>query len=127
MIAVQSGLRTEKKEAAIKFIEFMISVEAQEMIMMGEYSPEHDSYYPFRLPVRKDIAESEVFSKYMEFTVFLSGFKHPSIDVPSPQWQTIKERIYAPNLHKVMKDELSVEEFLHKIQNEGNEILREIN
>lgn len=124
MLAVQPGISDDKQDAAVAFIEYLLTVEAQEMIMQGEYSPEHDAYYPFRLPVRKDIAESSIFNKYPEFTVFLSGFEHPSIDVPVPLWQNVKDSIYALNLNKVMNDELSIDEFLKLIQDEGNEILQ---
>lgn len=126
MLAIQPGIAKDKKDAAAAFIDYLLTVEAQEMIMQGEYSPEHDAYYPFRLPVRRDIAESSVFNEYPEFVVFLSGFEQPSIDVPVPLWQTIKESIYAPNLHKVMNDQLSIEDFLQLIQDEGNKILQNL-
>lgn len=124
MLAIQPGINKERENAAVKFIDYLLTVEAQEMIMQGEYNPEHDAYYPFRLPVRKDIAKSGIFKEYPRFTVFLSGFEHPSIDVPVPLWQTIKDDIYALNLHKVMNNELSIDEFLILIQNEGNKILQ---
>ena len=101
----------------------MISKEAQEKIMDGEYSPEHDTYYPFRVPVRKDLSESLVFEKYPQYLPFLKGFKRPSIDVPVPKWQTIKDEYYAPGLHQVMNEELSIDEFLKRIEVEGNKIL----
>ena len=123
MLSVPSRMSNEKKAEAIKFIKFMISKEAQEKIMDGEYSPEHDTYYPFRVPVRKDLADSLVFEKYPKYLPFLKGFKKPSIDVPVPKWQTIKDRYYAPGLHQVMKEEISIDEFLEKIEVEGNKIL----
>ena len=50
--------------------------------MEGEYSREHDAYYPFRLPVRKDISKSMVFKKYPEVRSFPSADSaRPSIDV----------------------------------------------
>jgi len=127
MIALQPGLSEGKKLTAVAFIKYLISVEAQEMIMMGEYSIERDSYYPFRLPVRKDIAQSSVFDTYPEFVVFLSGFEHPSIDVPVPMWQVIKDDLYAPYLHKVMRNEISIDDFLKMIEDKGNQILLESN
>lgn len=123
MLSIPSGMSNEKKEAATKFIKFMISMEAQEKIMDGEYSPEHDTYYPFRVPVRKDLSDSFVFEKYPQYLPFLKGFKRPSIDVPVPKWQIIKEGYYAPGLHQVMNEELSVDEFLKRIEVEGNKIL----
>ena len=101
----------------------MTSKEAQKKIMDGEYSPEHDTYYPFRVPVRKDLSDSFVFEKYPQYLPFLKGFKRPSIDVPVPKWQIIKDGYYAPGLHQVMKEELSVDKFLEQIEMEGNKIL----
>ena len=125
MVSIQPYLSEKKKTAAIEFVRYLISKEAQEMIMNGEYSPEHDAFYPFRLPVRKDISNSVVFKEYPEFVAFLSGFSKPSIDVPVPLWQRIKDEYYAPGLHQVMKGTLSVDDFLLKIQTEGNKILKE--
>ena len=123
MLSIPSNMSHEKKEAAIKFIKFMISKEAQEKIMDGEYNPEHDTYYPFRVPVRKDLSDNVVFEKYPKYLPFLKGFKRPSIDVPVPKWQTIKDEYYAPGLHQVMNEEISIDDFLNKIEVEGNKIL----
>lgn len=125
MLSLPVDLNPAKKDAAINFINYMISREAQEKIMNGEYSPEHDSYYPFRTPVRKDLTHSLVFQNYPEFVPFLSGFENPSIDVPAPGWQKIKERYYAPGLHRVMNGDLTIEEFLQTVEKEGNKILQE--
>lgn len=125
MLALPTQISDERKAAAIEFIKYLTSKKAQEMIMDGEYSPEHDAYYPFRLPVRRDISKSMVFEKYPEFSVFLTGFGQPSIDVPVPLWQRIKDEYYAPGLHAVMEGTVSVDEFLQQVEREGNKILRE--
>ena len=123
MVAIPKTLDKNKKEAAINFIRYLISKDAQEMVMDGEYSPEHDMYYPFRLPVRKDMAKSKVFDDYPEFAKFLSGFNKPSVDVPVPLWQQIKDQYYEPGLHQVMEDQISIEDFLQNIEKQGNIIL----
>lgn len=125
MLALPARISPEKREGAVDFIRFLISAEAQERIMDGEYSPEHDAYYPFRVPVRKDLTESLVFQKYPEFVPFLKGFENPSVDVPVPGWQLVKEQFYAPGLHEVMTGVLSIDEFLQRIETEGNRILAE--
>lgn len=125
MLALPADLNPAKREAATDFINYMISRQAQERIMNGEYSPEHDAYYPFRTPVRKDLADSLVFQNYPEFVPFLAGFENPSIDVPVPGWQKIKEQYYAPGLHQVMAGNVSIEEFLQTVEIEGNKILQE--
>lgn len=125
MLALPAEISAEKRSSAIKFITYLISKEAQEKIMNGEYSPEHDAYYPFRTPVRKDLADSMVFKEYPEFIPFLEGFKNPSIDVPVPRWQVIKDQYYAPGLNQVMADKVPIEVFLMTIETEGNRILTE--
>ncbi len=123
MLTMRTKLSHQERSAAIDFMRYLISGPAQEMIMDGEYSPEHDAYYPFRLPVRKDMEDNRVFEAYPEFLVFLKEFNQPSIDVPVPLWQKIKDKYYAPGLHKVMMGELSIEDFLNEMEDEGNKIL----
>ncbi len=123
MLALPAGLEPDKKEAALDLIRYLISKPAQGKIMDGEYSPEHDAYYPFRIPVRKDMEDSQVFQKYPEFIPFLEGFSNPSIDVPVPKWQLIKDQVYAPGLHQVMMGEMSIEALLEKTEIEGDKIL----
>ncbi len=123
MLAVPTGLTGEKRDAALAFIRYLISKDAQEHIMDGEYSPEHDAWYPFRIPARKDLADGLVFQQHPVFIPFLEGFDNPSVDVPVPQWQPIKEKWYAPGLHRVMLGEESVDEFLSQMETEGNLLL----
>jgi ABC-type glycerol-3-phosphate transport system substrate-binding protein len=123
MLTLPATMSDENVEDAVDFIRFLISAPAQEQLMNGEYSPEHDTYYPFRTPVRKDLSDSLIFNKYPEYDPFLEGFRRPSVDVPVPKWQVIKEELYAPGLHQVMAGEKSVEEFLKEIEGKGNEIL----
>lgn len=123
MLAIPATMSEELKNAAIAFIKYMISPEAQEKIMDGEYSPEHDAYYPFRTPIRLDMAQSAYFAAHPEYQSFLTGFEDPSIDVPVPAWQTIKDSYYAPGLHQVMTGEISVDDFLANVETEGNKIL----
>jgi multiple sugar transport system substrate-binding protein len=49
----------------------------------------------------------------------------PSVDVPVPGWQRIKDQYYAPVLHQVMADQVSIEAFLQTVETEGNRILIE--
>lgn len=123
MLSLPKNMSDADKDAALDFIRFLISKPAQEKIMDGEYSPEHDAYYPFRVPVRKNLADSLVFKKYPQYIPFLQGFKHPSVDVPVPKWQTVKDKYYAPGLHQVMKSEISIDDFLTMIETKGNEVL----
>lgn len=125
MLALPADSSPEKKAAAIDFIDYLISKPGQEMIMDGEYSPEHDAYYPFRIPVRRDLADTLVYKEHPEFIPFIEGLENPSIDVPVPRWQKVKDDYYAPGLHKVMAGQLTIEAFLQDIEVEGNRVLAE--
>ena len=124
MLAIPAGMSEKGKQAAFRFMDYMISKDAQEEIMKGEYSPEHDAYYPFRTPIRSDMADSQIFLSHPEYQTFIEGFQTPSVDVPVPAWQIVKDEVYAPGLHQVMSGEISIEEFLNTVEERGNEILR---
>jgi len=124
MLAVSANISEEGKLAAFQFIRYMISMEAQEAILKGEYSPEHDAYYPFRTPIRIDMAESQIIRDHPEYQTFIEGFANPSVDVPVPSWQLVKDEVYEPGLHQVMGGELSIEDFLDTVEKSGNEILQ---
>jgi len=124
MLAIPSGMSDQGKKAAIHFMRYMISMQAQEEIMKGEYSPEHDAYYPFRTPIRIDMADSQIFQSHPEYQTFIEGFQTPSVDVPVPAWQTVKDEVYAPGLHQVMSGTMSIEAFLGIVEKRGNEILQ---
>lgn len=123
MLAVPESMNTAGKEQAVRFIAYMISKEAQEQILNCEYSPEHDTYYPFRTPIRIDMADTQILQSNPEYLKFIEGFEYPSIDVPIPAWQTVKSQWYEPGLHQVMKGEISIDAFLELVEAEGNQIL----
>jgi multiple sugar transport system substrate-binding protein len=123
MLALPAGMKDTDKEAAVRFIRYMISKPAQEQIMNGEYSPEHDTYYPFRTPIRVDMADSQIFKSNPDYVKFIDGFQNPSVDVPVPAWQTVKEEVYQPGLHRLMTGEITIDAFLGMVETEGNQIL----
>ena len=123
MLAISSAMDEKTKEEAFRVMRHLISYDAQEQIMKGEYSPEHDTHYPFRTPIRMDMADSLIFYSRPEYLAFIRGFESPSIDVPVPEWQEVKNQIYEPGLSRVMRGELSVDEFLTLLEAEGNKML----
>jgi len=123
MLAIPESKSEQAKQQAIAFIRYMISIDAQQAILNGEYSPERDAYYPFRTPIRKDMADAQVMQLNPVYQVFIEGFGNPSIDVPVPAWQSIKKDLYEPGLHSVMIGAISIETFLTMIETEGNKIL----
>jgi len=125
MLAIPKNMSESRRQQAISFIRYMISIDAQQAILNGEYSPERDAYYPFRTPIRKDMADTQIMQMNPLYQVFVEGFGNPSIDVPVPAWQSIKKEFYEPGLHSVMIGAISVETFLEMIETEGSKILSE--
>ena len=125
MLAIPGSMDERDQRAAYEFMRYMISKNAQEEIMKGEYSPEHDTYYPFRTPIRMDMTDSQIFQIHPEYQTFIEGFATPSIDVPVPAWQLVKDEVYAPGLHKVMCGEMTIEAFLNDVETRGNQILQQ--
>lgn len=125
MLAVPKNMSDSGRQQAVSFIRYMISTDAQQAILNGEYSPERDAYYPFRTPIRKDMADTQMMRMNPIYQVFVDGFGNPSIDVPVPDWQSIKRELYEPGLHSVMIGAISIETFLEMIETEGNRILSE--
>lgn len=123
MLAIPNNMSETGKEHAVSFIRYMISIDAQAAILNGEYSPEHDAYYPFRTPIRKDMANTALMQMHPEYQMFIEGFDNPSIDVPVPKWQEIKKELYEPGLHSVMIGAITPKEFLKMIETEGNKRL----
>lgn len=125
MLSIPSGMSESGREQAIRFIRYLISKDAQEQILNGEYSVEHDTYYPFRTPIRVDMTDMPLVQMNPVYEIFIEGFEHPSVDVPVPAWQTVKNKLYGPGLHRVMTGELSISDFLAQMETEGNRILAE--
>jgi multiple sugar transport system substrate-binding protein len=123
MLAIPQNMRDDAKQQAQEFIRYMISIDAQQAILNGEYSPEHDAYYPFRTPIRKDMANTPLMQMNPIYQVFIEGFDNPSVDVPVPAWQTVKKQFYEPGLHSVMLGAITTESFLKMIETEGNKLL----
>lgn len=123
MLAIKTNIEEEKVDAAIDFIEYMISLEALESVMSGEYSVKHQEYYPFRIPMRKDMVDSVFFSTFPEFSEFIYGFENPSVNTPIPEWSAIHTEYYIPGLHEVIVKEQTLEDFLEYVEEEGNKIL----
>ncbi|MDD3214124.1 MAG: extracellular solute-binding protein, partial [Eubacteriales bacterium] len=124
MLSLPTGISEEGKKAAVDFIRYMIGEDAQQEILKGEYSPEHDAYYPFRTPIRTDMANSPQIQDHPEYLAFIEGFENPSVDVPVPAWQSVKDTVYEPGLHQVMSGEITIQDFLDMVEREGNRILQ---
>lgn len=123
MLAIPQNMSDSGKQRALAFLRYLISTDAQQAILNGEHSPERDAYYPFRTPIRKDMANTPLMQMNPIYQVFIEGFDNPSVDVPVPAWQAIKAQYYEPGLHSVMIGTITTEAFLQMMETEGNKVL----
>ncbi len=124
MLSIPEGLEGAKKDAAIKLISYLGSKDAQEMIMLGEKG-EDGNYYPFRVPMRKDLKDADYFKEHPEFLVFIEGLKYPSISSPVESWVKVEEEVYQAELNNLVTGEKSVDEVLKTVEKKGNELLNQ--
>lgn len=113
MLAIDKD--TDNMAGAVEFISYLNSDEAQAIIMNGEYDAKYDSYYPFRVPVKKTVVEAEFFEKYHEFKAFVEGFKLPSISTPNETWALTEER-YIYYIHQAILGNMTIEEALEEVE-----------
>lgn len=67
---------------------------------------------------------TKIFKSNPEYVKFIEGFQNPSIDMPIPDWQTIKDTLYQPGLHQVMAGEMTIDAFFSMLETQGNKLLR---
>lgn len=124
MLAIPDGIDAAKEAAAKQLIMFLGSKEAQEMVMLGEKG-EDGQYYPFRVPMRKDLADMEYFQENPEFLVFIEGLQYPSISTPIESWLQVEQEVYQSLLNQLVTGTKSADEVLESLETEGNRILNQ--
>jgi multiple sugar transport system substrate-binding protein len=124
MLSVPKGVEGAKYDASLELIKYMGSKKAQETIMKGEKVD--GKYYPFRVPIRKDLADMEYLQEHPEFLVFIEGFQYPSISTPISAWTRIETEVYTSALNQIVSGKVSVEEGLEMIEKRGNEIINQV-
>lgn len=122
LLSVPVGVEGDKLAASKRLIEFLASKPAQEQIMKGEVGDD-GNYYPFRIPIRKDLADTSYFKDHPEFLVYQKGLEYPFTLVPIPQWQQVSDEVYQSVLNQVVSGSLSAEDGLKTIEERGNKIL----
>jgi len=122
LLSVPVGVEGDKLEAAKRLIDFLVSKPAQEQIMKGEVGDD-GNYYPFRIPIRKDMEDTDYYKEHPEFLVYQKGLEYPFTLVPVPQWQRVSDEVYQSILNQVVSGSLSPEEGLRQLEQRGNEIL----
>ncbi|MGG1678211.1 ABC transporter substrate-binding protein [Neobacillus sp. NRS-1170] len=123
MLSIPTGVEGAKFDASVELIKYLGSKEAQEMIMKGEKI--NGEYFPFRIPIRKDLADMQYLKDHPEFNVFIDGLKYPSISTPIPAWTQIETEVYTSVLNQVVSGKISVEEGLKQIEDRGNDIIKQ--
>ncbi|MBN3525104.1 ABC transporter substrate-binding protein [Paenibacillus apiarius] len=123
LLSMPNGVEGEKLEASKKLIKYLSSKPAQELIMKGEKS-EDGNYYPFRIPIRKDMADMQYFKEHPEFLVFQEGLKYPFTLFPIPEWSQVSDEVYQNALNQVVSGRISAAEGLKMVQDKGNAIIQ---
>ena len=109
---------SQNMEQCEDFIKYLTSKSTLEMIMDGEYDDKYEAYYPYRVPLRKDMEDSQFFKRYPEFMVFIEGYKMPSISVPTVAWENKYNDSYSKYVHMAVTGEISILEALDDIANQ---------
>lgn len=125
MLTIPATVDAKKMDAINKFIQFMVSKKGSEMIMLGEYDEATKASYPFRVPIRKDMADVEYFKQHPEFLPFIEGLNEPSIEVPTPAYAQVREEIAIPAFAKILQGKMTTEAAVKEIQEKGNAKIKE--
>ncbi|MDF2958461.1 MAG: extracellular solute-binding protein [Paenibacillus sp.] len=123
LLSVPAGVEGDKLAAAKKLINYLTSKPAQEMIMKGEKGDD-GKYYPFRIPIRKDMMDTQYFKEHPEFLTFQKGLAYPFTLVPIPEWSKVSDEIYQNALNQVVSGSIPAAQGLKMVQDKGNEIIK---
>ncbi|GLX66683.1 ABC transporter substrate-binding protein [Paenibacillus glycanilyticus] len=123
LLSVPTGVEGDKLAAAKKLITFLTDKPAQEMIMKGEKSDD-GKYYPFRIPIRKDMTDTAYFKDHPEFLTFQKGLAYPFTLVPIPEWQKVSDEVYQSALNQVVSGSISAADGLKMVEDKGNAIIK---
>lgn len=121
-LTIPAGVQGAKREAAVKVIKFLASKKGQEMLMKGEIGAD-GKYYPFRVPIRKDMADTDYFRQNPVFRPFIEGFAFPSLSMPVEAWYQVEQEVYRSELNKAVVGMASAAEALAAVEKQGNAIL----
>jgi ABC-type glycerol-3-phosphate transport system substrate-binding protein len=121
-LTIPTGIEGAKRAAAVRVIKFLVSQKGQEMLMKGELA-EDGKYYPFRIPIRKDMAKTKYFTDNPVFQPFIDGFEFPSISAPVEAWYQVQQEVYKSELNKVVVGSRTIDAALREIERQGNIIL----
>lgn len=121
-LTIPAGVSGAKKDAAVRAVKFLAGKKAQEMLMKGEIASD-GKHYPFRVPIRKDMADAEYFRSNPVFRPFIEGFGYPSVSSPVEAWFQVEQEVYRSELNKVVVGMAKIPEALAAVEAQGNAIL----
>jgi ABC-type glycerol-3-phosphate transport system substrate-binding protein len=121
-LTIPTGIEGAKRAAAVRVIKFLAGRKGQEMLMKGELAAD-GKYYPFRVPIRRDMADSQYFKENPVFQPFIDGFDFPSVSAPVEAWYQVQQEVYKSELNKVVLGISTVDAALAEIEKQGNAIL----
>jgi multiple sugar transport system substrate-binding protein len=121
MLSIPRDIDEKKEEAAKRLISFLASKKAQEMLLTGEKGID-GKYYPFRLPMRQDLANADYYKKHPEFLIFMEGLEYPSISSPIDSWARVQEEVFQSELNKLVTGK-SAAKVLQTIEEKGNKLI----
>lgn len=104
-------------ESAKDFIRYLTDKNTLERIMDGEYDDKYEEYYPYRIPLNKDMYDSMFFKKYPEFLVFIEGYNKASINTPTTAWAEDYKDLYSYYIHQAILENITIDEALESIAN----------
>ena len=121
-LTIPTGIEGDKRAAAVRVIKFLAGAKGQEMLMKGELAAD-GKYYPFRVPIRTDMANSQYFKDNPVFQPFIDGFEFPSVSAPVEAWYQVQQEVYKSELNKVVLGLTSIDAALSAVERQGNAIL----
>jgi len=108
---------SENIDAAKVFIRYLTQKDVLAEVMDGEYDEKYEAYFPYRVPLRKDMEDSEFFQRYPEFLVFIEGYKKPSINAITTEWEEVYNDYYEYYIHEAIMGNISIAQALTDIEN----------
>lgn len=108
---------TRYPESCKELLTYLCSPEAQEMIMKGGPGP------PMFSPVRLERGDHEWYDDNASYKPFLKALKHAVIYKHASGWTEIQQRVFVPELRKLIAGETEATAAANSIVELGNKIL----
>lgn len=121
-LVIPSSVTGDELDASLRLIEYLTDKPAQEVLIRGALGDD-GNYYPFRVPLRKDMADTEYLVEHPELNVFIEGLATPCISPLDANWTQVENEVLASEYSSVVIGAETPAEALQVIEEKGNEIL----